>query len=66
MADRKPLSDDDIEALLNEQLRQLSEARFVLGAETEEGAEDLRIGSVGLIAALMRISKRQIKGPDDA
>lgn len=60
-----PLDDDAVETLLHETLRQLSVARFVAGAETEEGAEALRIAMVGPLSALMRIEKAR-NGQADA
>lgn len=52
MPDR-PLSDDEIEMKLQEHLRQLRAMR----AETPEGAEALRIASVGPFSALLRLAR---------
>lgn len=59
MAERPPLSDDEIEAMLHDWLQQIVEAKQVRGAATPEGKEALRIAMTGPLGALMRIAKRE-------
>lgn len=60
MADRQPLTDDEIEAKLHDMMQQLAEARFARKAETAAGTEALRIAMTGPLAALMRMEKQRI------
>lgn len=57
MADRDPLSDDDIEAMLHDMMQRLAEARFATKAATPRGEEALRLAMVGPFGALMRLEK---------
>jgi hypothetical protein len=59
MAERDPLTDDEIEAKLHDWLQQIVEAKQARGAVTPEGKEALRIAMTGPMAALMRMAKRQ-------
>ena len=66
MPAKKPLSDDEIEMMLNEIFRQIAEARFGRGTETKEGEDALRIAMVGPYSALLRMARgdKPIKDQD--
>lgn len=57
MSANKPLSDDEIEMMLNEITRQLVDARVVRKAETPEGDDALKVALVGPYSALLRLAK---------
>jgi hypothetical protein len=57
MADREPLTDDEVEMLLHEVMRQIVEAKH-RGAVTPEGKEAMRLAMTGPLGALMRLAKR--------
>jgi hypothetical protein len=55
MANQKPMSDDEVETLLHDVMRQIADARYQRGTETERGAEALRLAMVGPYSALLRL-----------
>lgn len=57
MSADKPLSDDEIEMMMQEITRQLAEARYSRGTETPEGEDALRIAFVGPYSALLRMAR---------
>jgi hypothetical protein len=57
MANQKPMSDDEVETLLHDVMRQIADARYQRGTETERGAEALRLAMVGPYSALLRLEK---------
>lgn len=65
MADQKPMSDDEVEMLLHEVMRQIADARFQRGTETERGGEALRIAMVGPFSALTRLERIRTEQPLD-
>ena len=60
MSEKKPLSDDEIETVLHEMMRQIVSLR----AETEIGQEALRTALVGPYGALMRMERRKSGATD--
>lgn len=57
MSAEPPLTDDEIEMMLHEIARQLTDARMIRKAETPEGDDALRIALVGPYSALLRLAR---------
>ena len=57
MAKENPITDDEIEAMLQDLMQRIADARFKRGVETQEGDEILRLAMVSPYAALVRFEK---------
>lgn len=59
MSEKLPLTDEQVETLLHDVMRQIVEARATRGTQTERGAEALRLAMVGPYGALMALAKEK-------